>query len=222
MHIDLVSDVVCPWCAVGLGSLQQALDELGDSLGPVTLRLHPFELNPHMGPDGEDVSEHLQAKYGLSAEQLAGNRQMLRERAAAVGVEMRPEGPGRIWNTRPAHRLLHWAGEQHPEAQLPLKRALLQAYFAEGRNPGARETLLDAATRAGLPADAAAEVLDSGRYDAEVQAAEQQWLAAGIQAVPAFVLEGRYLISGAQPPEALVSALRDIASRPAAAADAPA
>ena len=216
MHIDLVSDVVCPWCAVGLGSLQRALDELGDSLGPVTLRLHPFELNPRMGPEGEDVAEHLQAKYGLSAEQLASNRQMLRERAAAVGVTMRPEGPGRIWNTRAAHRLLHWAAEVQPDPHNPHKHAPLHPYYPQARNPPPRETLQAAAAQAGLPTDEAAEVIDSGRFDAEVQAAEQDWLQAGIQAVPAFVLQGRYLVSGAQPPEALVAALRDIAARAAA------
>ena len=217
MKIDFVSDVACPWCAVGLWSLDRALERLGDAVD-VELHFQPFELNPTLSAEGEDATEYLARKYGASREQLAKNRAVIRERGAAVGFEFgdRP----RVWNTFDAHRLLHWAGllaDSHPDAQRRLEHALLQAYHGEGRNPGSTEVLLELAGKIGLDVAAAREVLESGRYADAVRAAERQWQQAGIHSVPAVVIDDRHLISGGQPPEVFEEALRRIAMESAAA-----
>ena len=206
MKIDFVSDVACPWCAVGLNSLERALQRIGAEL-PVELHFQPFELNPQMAPEGEDAAEHLKAKYGMNDAQLAHNRGVLHERGAAVGFVF-GERP-RVWNTFDAHRLLHWAGLEGKQREL--KHALLQAYHGEARNPGAADVLLDLAARVGLDATEAAEVIRSGTYAAEVREAEQFWQQAGIHSVPAVVINDRHLIQGGQPPEVFEQALRQIA-----------
>ena len=206
MRIDFVSDVACPWCAVGLNALELALQRIGPGLA-VDLHVQPFELNPQMAPEGEDAAEHLKAKYGMNDAQLAHNRGVLRERGAAVGFSFgdRP----RIWNTFDAHRLLHWAGLQGRQREL--KHSLLQAYHGEARNPGDADVLLDLAARVGLDTAQAAEVLRNGAYAAEVREAEQFWQQAGIHSVPAVVINQRHLIQGGQPPEVFEQALRQIA-----------
>ncbi len=211
MRIDFVSDVACPWCAVGLNALERALDQLGDDVH-VELHFQPFELNPDMPAEGTDAAAYLKGKYGMSDEQLAHNRGVLHERGAAVGFAF---GERRqVWNTFDAHRLLHWAGleGQPAEAQRALKHALLKAYHGDARNPGAREVLLEAAAGAGLDATAAAEVFDSGRYADEVRQAEQFWQQAGIRSVPSVVIDRAHLIQGGQPPEVFAQALRQIAA----------
>ncbi len=210
MKIDFVSDVACPWCAVGLNSLERALERIGGEI-PVTLKFQPFELNPTMDADGADASEYLRAKYGMSEEQLAKNRAAIRERGAAVGFAFGDRL--RVWNTFDAHRLLHWAGLQGPpDAQRKLKHALLRAYHGEGRNPSAEDVLLGLAAEAGLDVDAAREVLASGRYGDEVRAAERFWQQAGIHSVPSIVIDERHLIQGGQTPEVFEQALRQIAA----------
>lgn len=211
LKIDFVSDVACPWCAVGLGSLEQALRELD---GEVTAELHfqPFELNPHMGPEGQDVGEHLAQKYGSTPAQQAANWEALRERAAAVGVVFRRGGRGRVWNTFDAHRLLHWAGETGPQAQLALKKALLQAYFGEGRGLADRQVLLDAVAQAGLDVEGARAVLAADTYAAQVREQERFYTSQGIHAVPSVIVNDRHLIQGGQPPEVFAQALRQIAA----------
>jgi predicted DsbA family dithiol-disulfide isomerase len=209
MKIDFVSDVACPWCAVGLNSLERALERVGPAL-KVDLHFQPFELNPTMPPEGADTVQYLSAKYGIGAEQIARNQAAIRERGAAVGFTFgdRPH----VWNTFDAHRLLHWAGLQGGDHQRTLKHALLKAYHGDGRNPGAPDVLLELAGAAGLDVDAAREVLSSGRYADEVRAAEQAWQQAGIHSVPAIVINDRHLISGGQPPEVFEQALRQIAA----------
>ena len=209
MRIDFVSDVACPWCAVGLNSLERALEKIGDAI-PVELHFQPFELNPAMPPEGQDTVEHLAAKYGITPEQIAHNQAAIRERGAAVGFAFGQRS--RIWNTFDAHRLLHWAGLQGAERQRALKHALLEAYHGEGRNPGARDVLLDVAAKAGLDADEAARVLDEGRYVDEVREAEAMWQQAGIHSVPSIVIDRQHLIQGGQPPELFEQALRQIAA----------
>jgi predicted DsbA family dithiol-disulfide isomerase len=211
LKIEFVSDIVCPWCAVGLNALEQALARLGDEV-PVEVVFEPFELNPQMPPEGEDAASHLSRKYGLTSEQLAVNRENLRQRGAAVGFEFGPRT--RVWNTFDAHRLLTWAAHEGPAgAQRALKHALLQAYHGEDRNPGDAELLVSLAARCGLDPARAAEVLRSGEYADEVRQREAHWQGLGIRSVPSAVVEGRWLIQGGQPPEAFESALREIASR---------
>lgn len=211
MKIDFVSDVACPWCAVGLSSLEIALERLGDA-APVELRFQPFELNPAMAPEGEDTIQHLSRKYGAPPEQLAKNREHLRERGAAVGFTF-GERP-RVWNTFDAHRLLHWAGlpGQPGQAQRELKHALLSAYHTNAENPGAHDVLLRVAGEVGLDVERARAILASDEYASEVRASERHWQQLGIHSVPAVVVDDRHLISGGQPPEVFEQALRKIAA----------
>jgi predicted DsbA family dithiol-disulfide isomerase len=212
MTIDFVSDIVCPWCVIGLKSLETALERAGDAV-EAEIRFHPFELNAAMAPEGENIVEHIGRKYGASPEQSAATRAMIRERAGALGFSMAMTDDSRIYNTFDAHRLLHWAGLVGD--QRALKLALFTAYFTEGRNPGERAVLLAAAEQAGLDTTEAGRVLDTGLYAEEVRAEESLWQSRGIQSVPAIVIDQRYLISGGQPPEAFEQALRQIAAEPA-------
>ena len=214
LKIDFVSDVACPWCAVGLASLEQALQRLD---GDVQAELHfqPFELNPQMGPEGQDITEHLGQKYGSTAEQQAANWQALRARGEAVGFEFRKEGRGRVWNTFDAHRLLHWAGQQSPEAQRALKKALLRAYFTEARNVSDPQVLLDAVSAAGLDTERAQAILASDEFAADVRGQQAFYAQHGISAVPSVIVNDRHLIQGGQPPEVFEQALRQIAAQAA-------
>ena len=207
MRIDFVSDVACPWCAVGLNALERALEKIGPEI-PVEIHFQPFELNPTMAPEGANAAAYLKAKYGMSDAQLAHNRSLIRERGAAVGFAFGERA--HVWNTFDAHRLLHWAGLHGKQREL--KHALLKAYHGEGRNPGAPDVLLELAAAAGLDAKEAAAVLSDGRYGTEVRQAEHEWQQAGIQSVPAVVIDRRHLISGGQPPEVFEQALRKIAA----------
>ena len=210
MKIDFVSDVACPWCAIGLASLQQALKNSADAV-QATLHFQPFELNPDMPPGGEDVNEHLARKYGGTPEQFEQNRAAIRTRGAAVGFEFNPAGRGRIYNTFNAHRLLHWAGQQGDDQQLALKRALLEAYHGRSEAVEQDDVLLAAAKKAGLDEARAREILASDEFAAEVRAAERHYQQAGISSVPAVIINDRHLISGGQPPEVFEQALRQLA-----------
>ena len=209
LRIEFVSDVACPWCAVGLWSLDRALEKLGDDV-PVELHFEPFELNPSMPPEGEDAVEHLSRKYGAPPEQLAKSRAAIRARGAEVGFAFgdRP----RVWNTFDAHRLLHWASLEPGEGQSKLKHALLEAYHSRAENPSDRNVLLQSVEKAGLDVERARAILDSGEYAAEVRARERHWQELGIHSVPAAIVAGRHLISGGQPPEVFEQALRRIAA----------
>ncbi len=211
LEIDFVSDVACPWCAVGLGGLEQALEQL---LGEVDahVRFQPFELNPAMGPEGQDMTEHLTQKYGSTPEQQAQIRATIRARGAEVGFVFKPEGRGRIWNTFDAHRLLHWAGEQGPDKQFALKMELLTAYHGRAENVSDPEVLVRACVTAGLDAARAREILAGDEYALAVRENERQWQQAGIQSVPAVVVNRQYLISGGQPAAVYADALRRIAA----------
>ena len=209
MKIEFVSDVACPWCAVGLHSLEKAIAEVGDAI-PVELHFEPFELNPTMPPEGEDAIRYLSKKYGAPPEQLSKSRAAIRERGAAVGFTF-GERPW-VWNTFDAHRLLHWAGLTDAGKQRALKHALLSAYHTRAENPGAREVLQRLAGEVGLDVERARAILDSDEYASEVRERERFWQERGINSVPAVVIDGRHLISGGQPPEVFAQALRQIAA----------
>src|SRR4249919_2666637 len=175
------------------------------------IRFQPFELNPHMPAEGQRLVEHLAQKYGSTPEQFRERRALIRERAAELGFTIAVSSEdGRGYNTFGAHRLLHWAGLEGRQHQLKL--ALFEAYFTHCLDPSDHEVLADAAEQAGLDRKAAMEVLVSGRYADEVRAAEQSWQAKGISAVPAIIIDGRYLISGGQPAEVFENAFRKIAA----------
>ena len=211
LRIDFVSDVVCPWCAVGLASLEQALERTRGEV-EADIFVHPFELNPQLGPEGEDAAEHLLRKYGMPAEQLAANQQAIVDRGAALGFTFDMDRRDRIYNTFDAHRLLHWAEGEGDGKQRELKHALLRAYFSEGRDISDHATLVDIAASAGLAAERARGILASKEFADEVRIGEQFFLQAGIQSVPAIIIERKHLISGGQPPEVFEQALRQIAA----------
>lgn len=215
LKIDFVSDVACPWCAVGLASLERALEKLQGEVA-VDLRFQPFELNPQMGPEGQDVTEYITSKYGATPEQQAQSRAGIAARGAEVGFQFRKEGRGRIWNTFDAHRLLLWAQEQGARQQRDLKMALLKAYHGEGRSPADREVLADVAASVGLDREQAKAVLASDRYAQEVRDREQEFQSLGIHAVPSVIVNDRHLIQGGQPPEVFEQALRQLAQQSAA------
>ena len=210
LKIDFVSDVACPWCAVGLASLRTALARAGDAV-QATLHFQPFELNPDMAPGGQDIGEHLHQKYGSTPEQQAQIRATIRQRGAEVGFTFNPDGRGRIVNTFNAHRLLHWAGLEGEGRQLALKTALLAAYHGRAERVDHDEVLCAAVAEAGLDVARAQAILASDEYAAEVRAAERRWQMAGIRSVPAVVINDRHLISGGQPPEVFEQALCQIA-----------
>lgn len=209
LKIDFVSDVSCPWCVIGLRALQQAADRLD---GEVQLDLHfqPFELNPGMAPEGQDIGEHLQQKYGASTEQREATRAAIAARGAELGFVFTPGARGRIYNTFDAHRVLHWAELQG--RQVPLKQALFKAYFTDGKDPSDHALLLRVAGEVGLDEGEAGAVLASDRYAAEVREREQFYLQQGIHSVPAVIVNDRHLIQGGQPVEVFEQALRQIAA----------
>lgn len=214
LKIDFVSDVVCPWCAVGLGGLNAALEKLKGEV-EATVTFQPFELNPQMGAEGENIVEHIGRKYGSTPEQSAQNRARIKERAASVGFTMNMTEQSRTWNTFDAHRLLHWAGEIGAVEQGRLKAALLAAHFTENRAINDADVLAEAANAAGLDAAEARSILASDRYAKEVRADEELWRSRGVNSVPAVVINDKYLIIGGQPPEVFEEALRNIAAETA-------
>jgi predicted DsbA family dithiol-disulfide isomerase len=216
MRIDFVSDVACPWCAIGMSALDRALTRLGTDVGEIEVHLQPFELNPTMGPEGADATEYLSEKYGLSPEQLATNRARIAERGAAEGFHFGTRS--HVWNTFDAHRLLFWAGAEGPAgAQRELKRALLKAYHGDDRNIGSADVLVELAASAELPAERAREVLERGEFAEEVRQAERFWQEIGIHSVPAVIVDRKHLISGGQPSAVFEQALRQIAAEAASA-----
>ncbi len=205
LTIDFVSDIACPWCAIGLSSLQLALARVGDAVD-AQIVVHPFELNPQMGPEGEAIVEYLGKKYGRTPEQIEETQEMIRERGASVGFNFGPRA--HVYNTFDAHRLLHWAGLEGK--QLPLKLALLRAYHSDGRDPSNHDVLVETAQSVGLDADAARKVLQSGNYADEVRAEEEEFQSHGIQSVPAIIFNRRYLVSGGQPVETFEQVIQQI------------
>jgi len=209
LKIDFVSDISCPWCAIGLHALEQAAERLQ---GEVALDLHfqPFELNPQMVPEGQDINEHLHEKYGATPEQSQGTRDAIAQRGAALGFTFNMDKRSRIYNTFDAHRLLHWAEEKGLQPQL--KHALFKAYFTDGQSPGDHEVLLRVAGEVGLDVEEARAVLSSDRYAAEVRERERFYQQHGIHSVPAIIVNDRHLIQGGQPVEVFEQALRQIAT----------
>lgn len=215
LKIDFVSDVSCPWCAVGLGALEEALGKLQ---GEVSAELHfqPFELNPKMGAEGQDIGEHLTQKYGSTAAQQVQIRETIRARGAEVGFVFNPEGRGRIWNTFDAHRLLHWAEhEGAPGQQHALKKALLAACHTRSEAMGDHTVLLACVREVGLDEVRAQGILASDEFAQAVREREGFYTSVGIHSVPAVIINDQHLISGGQPAAVFEQALRQIASEAA-------
>ncbi|ENM5889166.1 DsbA family protein [Vibrio mimicus] len=206
LTIDLVSDVVCPWCVIGYYRLNHALSRLPEI--ELTLRWHPYELNPRLAMGGENLREHLSKKYGTNLEASQQARKTLTELGQEVGFEFHFFDEMRIYNTRKAHQLLLWAN-QH-DKQLPLTLALWKAYFQEGKAIDDDEILLELAQGVGLEREACLQVLGDDSWAKAVANTEQQWLQAGIHAVPTLIIEQKYLISGAQTSDILFDVLQRV------------
>ncbi len=223
LTIDIYSDVMCPWCLIGYGQLTKALTELKGEIA-AEIRWRPFELNPQMPAEGEEQEAHLQRKYRRSAEEGAGLRAQMKAIAEGAGVSLAWEGevdapPAMMWNTRESHKLLTFALEQAgPEAQTALKLALFRAHFNLRKPLGDREVLLDIAASVGLHRVAAKAALDDPELEARVLAEEAQAWDMNISGVPAMIVEGKFMIPGAQAPEVYVNALRRVAEKSRAAA----
>ena len=221
LSIDIWSDVMCPWCLVGWGNLSQALEQLEGEIA-ADIRWHAFELNPDMPAEGEERTAHIARKYGRTIEQSKDVQGQMRAAAEQAGVSLDYEGPdpapdAMMWNTFAAHRLLTWALESEgPEAQTRLKLALFEAHFNQRRRIGEREVLLDIAEEAGLDREAAAAALDDEDLARKTRVEERAAMEMNITGVPAMIVEGRYMIPGAQPPEAYANALRRVAEKTSA------
>jgi predicted DsbA family dithiol-disulfide isomerase len=209
MKIDFVSDVSCPWCVIGLIALEQALARVAGQV-QAQLTFQPFELNPAMPPEGQDMAEHLQQKYGSTPEQFQSNRQMIRERGLALGFDFQMDRRNRVYNTFDAHRLLHWAELQG--RQLELKQALFKAYFTDGQSPASHDVLVALAAQVGLDTDRARAILASDEFAADVRQQQRFYQQQGISSVPAVIINDRHLISGGQPADVFEQALRQLAA----------
>lgn len=211
LQIDIISDVMCPWCIVGYRRLEQALSQFDDL--EVKLQWHPFELNPAMGPEGQHLGEHIAEKYGSTPEQSTQNRQRLTQMGADLGFEFNFSDASRIYNTLQAHQLLYWAAESGKQTELKL--ALFSSYFTDQKNPDDIEVLIEAATKVGLDADDARAVLTDKRFETAVKEEEQLWISRGIQAVPAIVFNQQYLVSGAQDPDTIAELISKLTTEDA-------
>ena len=211
LQIDIISDVMCPWCIVGYRRLERALSQFDDL--EVKLQWHPFELNPAMGPEGQHLGEHIAEKYGSTPEQSTQNRQRLTQMGADLGFEFNFSDASRIYNTLQAHQLLYWAAESGKQTELKL--ALFSSYFTDQKNPDDIEVLIEAATKVGLDADEARAVLTDKRFETAVKEEEQLWISRGIQAVPAIVFNQQYLVSGAQDPDTIAELISKLTTEDA-------
>ena len=210
IRVDFVSDVSCPWCAIGLQALEQAIARV-DGVA-VELHFQPFELNPQMPEAGEDAIEHLTAKYGISEAQARQNGEAIRSRGAELGFTFDMDRRRHVWNTFDAHRLLHWAGLEGLDRQRALKHALLRAYFTDGENVSDHDTLARLAESSGLDGARARAILASDEYADAVRERERHYTGGGISAVPSVIFNNRHLVQGGQPVDVFERALRQLAA----------
>lgn len=205
LRIDIVSDVVCPWCVVGYRQLEKALAVTGV---PHEIHWHPFELNPSMPAEGQNLVEHVAEKYGSSKEQSQESRKNITKAGAEVGFEFNFADDMRMYNTFNVHQLLHWAGEQ--DRAHDVKQALFAAHFTEGKNLSDNNVLADVAAEVGLDRSEALVILEDQRFADAVRAAEKMWIDADVRGVPAVVFNRRHLVSGAQGVENFTSILKQL------------
>lgn len=208
LKIDFVSDVSCPWCIIGYKALELALQSLSPEI-QADITWQPFELNPAMPIEGQEITEHITQKYGITIEQSEQSREVIKQRGLDVGYEFGNRGGGRIYNTFDAHRLLHWAKEQGKQTELKL--ALFDLYFKQSGNPSDHQQLLETVEKVGLDPELAKQIVDTNQYEQEVRKLQHHYQALGISSVPAVIVNNKHLISGGQPADVFEQALRDIA-----------
>lgn len=209
LRLDIVSDIVCPWCVIGLANLETAIAATADDV-PVEITFHPLQLNPGLPPEGESIADNMARKYGITPEQARERGGGVKAAAQKAGIAMAGR-PQRLYETFDAHRLLHWARVQG--RQMALKHALFDSYFEQGRNVADRDVLADAAVAAGLDRAEALKILSTGAYAAEVHDDEIEWRSEGITSVPTIVIDREFIISGAQDPDRIERALRKLSAR---------
>ncbi|QOW19258.1 DsbA family oxidoreductase [Lysobacter ciconiae] len=209
LQIDIVSDVMCPWCVIGYKQLAKALEDIGT---PHEIRWHPFELNPQMPAEGQNMREHLAEKYGSTTEQSNANREAMTKAGAELGFEFRFTDDMRMHNTFNVHQLMHWADQQGRKHDLEM--AFFTAHFTDGRNLSDKGVLADVAAEIGLDRDEALAVLADQRFAEDVRKAEQYWTGQGIRGVPAVIFNQRHLVSGAQGVETFTDVLNQLAAMP--------
>ncbi|QXT41422.1 DsbA family oxidoreductase [Gymnodinialimonas ceratoperidinii] len=206
LKIDIISDVMCPWCIIGYRQLAAALEETGT---PHEIQWHPFELNPQMPPEGQNTREHIMEKYGSTAEQSEQSRRQMKELGESLGFDFAWDENSRMHNTFNTHQLLHWANTQG--RMHDLKQALFTAHFTEQRNLSDNAVLADVAAGIGLDRAEAEAVLEDQRYAEEVRREEQFWQQQGITGVPAMVFDRKHLVTGAQGVDNYRSILKQLA-----------
>ncbi len=206
IKIDYVSDIACPWCAVGFGNLNIAINDFSNH-ADFEIHFRPFELNPEMPKGGQDAVEHLTQKYGISEDQVRINQANIRERARLAGFIFDPDGRKRVYNTFNAHRLLCWSAKEYGfERQLALKKELFNSYFCLDVNFDDDNTLFDAVVKAGLSKSRANEILNNHEFSDDVRREESAYKKSGIHSVPSIILNERYLLEGALPADAFIKA----------------
>jgi len=207
LTLDIVSDISCPWCIIGYQSLNLALVKLAPDI-TVDITWQPFELNPNMPKEGQEITEHITEKYGISVEQSEQNRAMIKQRGSDVDYEFGNRGGGRIYNTFDAHRLLHWAKEHYKQTELKL--ALFDLYFKQSGDPSDHQQLLKVVKSIGLDYQRAEKILASKQYEQDVRELQRKYQSSGINSVPAVIVNNKHLISGGQSAEVFEQALREI------------
>jgi predicted DsbA family dithiol-disulfide isomerase len=213
IRIDIVSDVVCPWCVIGYRQLERAIGEVADR-AEVSVRWHPFELAPDTAPEGQAMADYVRDRYGASPDQSRANRERITGVGAGLGIDFRFGEDSRIYNSFRAHQLLAWAGEIG--GQTALKLALFKAYFTDQSNFSDTETLLSAVEAAGLNRVEAAAVIADERYATRVTEEEAHWRDQNVTGVPAFIVNGKYMIPGAQDTATFVQVIDRVIAKEAA------
>ena len=209
LRIDIVSDVVCPWCIIGYRQLAEALKQTNTEH---EIHWHPFELNSNMPSAGQNLREHIMEKYGSSKEESDASRLRMTQAGNEVGFEFNFNDDTRMHNTFNLHQLLYWAGQQGQKPMHDLKQALFSAHFTDGRNISDNTVLADIAAEVGLNREEALAVLEDQRFAKEVRAEERHWQQQGIQSVPAMIFNERHLVSGAQGVDNYVKILQQLAA----------
>ncbi|PHR18371.1 MAG: disulfide bond formation protein DsbA [Sphingopyxis sp.] len=204
--IDIVSDVVCPWCIIGYKKLEKAMANF-EGQARFELSWHAFELNPSMPPEGQDINEHMAQKYGATPEQSRTNRERLRNAGEDLDFDFSYHENMRMVNTFDAHRLLHWAGETGK--QTALKLAMFKAHFTDGKDVSDRETLVNIAGSVGLDEKRARDLLETDMFASEVRAVEAEWQDRFITGVPAFIFNKKFMVPGAQDPEVFANIIEN-------------
>jgi predicted DsbA family dithiol-disulfide isomerase len=209
IQIDIVSDIACPWCAIGYARLKQAMEALNDEM-EFAIQWHAFELNPDPAAEAEPILPALARKYGRSEQEMSEAQSQMMTIAKELGLNFDKLQERYTRNTFDGHRLIKWAAEHGKQTEM--KMACFEAYFGRAENISDTNVLIGCAESAGLSGDRAKDVLQSDQYAEEVRQDEVKYHQAGVSAVPAYIIDKKYLISGAQEPETLIQALREIAN----------